>query len=62
MVKFIRLMREEGGATAIEYALIATFVSLAAIFAMSALGGTLSGMFNVLTTTLDTALKAVGLI
>lgn len=62
MAEFIRLMHEEGGATAIEYALIATFVSIAAVFAMSALGITLANMFGFLANTLDNALTAVGLI
>ncbi len=58
----IGLTDDEGRATAVEYALIATFVSIAAVFGMSALGITLTNMFSFLAKTLDNALKAVGLI
>lgn len=58
----IRLKDDEGGATAVEYALIATFVSIAAIFGMSALGITLSNLFSMLGDTIDNALRAAGLI
>jgi len=61
MFGLIGLMRDEGAATAIEYALIATFVSIAAIFAMSALGIRLSNMFTFVSSILDDALAAVGL-
>lgn len=40
------LVRDEQGATAIEYGLIAALIAVAAITAMSALGTTLSGTFN----------------
>lgn len=61
MIDPIGLMRDEGAATAIEYALIATFVSIAAIYAMSALGITLGNMFSFVAIILDDALEAVGL-
>lgn len=61
MIGLISLMRDEGAATAIEYALIATFVSIAAIYAMSALGITLGNMFSFVAIILDDALEAVGL-
>jgi pilus assembly protein Flp/PilA len=61
MSKIINFLYDESGATAVEYALIATFVSIAAIFGMSALGTSLSGMFSYISGVLDDALAAVGL-
>ena len=43
---FNKLARDEQGATAIEYGLIAALIAVAAITAMSSLGGTLSNTFN----------------
>jgi pilus assembly protein Flp/PilA len=43
---FKSLMLDESGATAIEYGLIASLVSVAAIGAMSAMGTSLEQMFN----------------
>ncbi len=44
---FIRKLRKnEKGATAIEYGLIAALVAVAAIGAMNALGGAVSGAFQ----------------
>lgn len=43
---FADLLRNESGATAIEYGLIAALIAVAAIAAMSALGTKLSGTFN----------------
>jgi len=46
-MKVIRkFLKNESGATAIEYGLIAALVSIAAIGAMSAMGDQLSGAFN----------------
>lgn len=54
MFKVIRnLKKDNSGATAIEYGLIAALVSVAAILAMQALGTSLSGMFNAVSTSLD---------
>ncbi len=50
-----KFLRDESGATAIEYGLIAALVSIAAIAAMGALGNSLSGMFNTVASELDTA-------
>jgi pilus assembly protein Flp/PilA len=41
-----RLLREERGATAIEYALIASLIAVAIVGAVIALGGSVSGLFN----------------
>lgn len=43
---FDKLIRDEAGATAIEYGLIAALIAVAAIGAMSALGSNLKGTFN----------------
>jgi pilus assembly protein Flp/PilA len=51
-----RFVKDESGATAIEYALIAAGIALAIIAAVQGLGTTLSGKF----TTIDTKLKAAG--
>lgn len=46
-MKFInKLLRDEAGATAIEYGLIAALISVAAIAAMQGLGGQLTKTFN----------------
>jgi pilus assembly protein Flp/PilA len=43
---FKSFVRDENGATMIEYGLIAALVSVAAIVALGSLGTTLSGMFT----------------
>ena len=43
---FNKLARDEQGATAIEYGLIAALIAVAAITAMGALGNTLSDTFD----------------
>ena len=46
-MKFMnKLLRDEAGATAIEYGLIAALIAVAAITAMSSLGGQLSTTFT----------------
>lgn len=55
-MKFIKkLRRNEEGATAIEYGLIAALIAVAAITAMQGLGTQLSGTFNKVSTELSTA-------
>ena len=46
MRKLTNLLKDESGATAIEYGLIAALISVAAIAAMSSLGGNLSKTFS----------------
>ena len=46
MTFFKSLVRDEQGATAIEYGLIAALIAVAAITTMTNLGTTLSGTFN----------------
>jgi len=46
MVKFLKLIRNEEGATAIEYGLIAALIAVAAIGAMQGIGNKLNTTFN----------------
>ncbi len=50
-----KFLRDESGATAIEYGLIAALVSVAAITALTAMGDSLSSMFNAVSSELDNA-------
>ncbi|MEL6486169.1 MAG: Flp family type IVb pilin [Pseudomonadota bacterium] len=50
-----KLARDEQGATAIEYGLIAALIAVAAITAMQSLGSSLSDTFDGVASTLDTA-------
>jgi len=50
-----RLLGNERGATAIEYALIASLISVAAIVSFETLGGTIDGRYNSIGETLDEA-------
>ena len=52
MAKFLQLIRNEKGATAIEYGLIAALISVAAIGALSAVGTNLSAKFDTVSTKL----------
>ena len=46
MSKFLKLMRNTKGATAIEYGLIAALIAVAAITAMTSVGTKLGATFN----------------
>jgi len=46
MAKFMKLFRNEEGATAIEYGLIAALIAVAAIGAMQCIGNKLNTTFN----------------
>ena len=48
-----RFMNDESGATAIEYGLIAALIAVGIIVAATTLGGTLSGLFNKISTKLN---------
>lgn len=52
------LLRDESGATAIEYGLIAALVSVAAIGALQAMGGSLNTIFSSVSDTLDSAVNS----
>jgi pilus assembly protein Flp/PilA len=46
MSKFLKLIKNEKGATAIEYGLIAALIAVAAIGAMQGIGNKLNSTFN----------------
>ncbi|MGB3812322.1 MAG: Flp family type IVb pilin [Shinella sp.] len=50
-----RLMKDESGATAIEYGLIAALISVALIAGATTLGGTLNETFGALSNKMDEA-------
>ncbi len=56
LTRIITFFRDDSGATAIEYGLIAALVSVAAIAALTAMGGSLTTIF----TAVDTSLTAAG--
>lgn len=59
MINVIRkLIKDESGATAIEYGLIAALVSVAAVAALTTLGESLQTMFGMVSTTLDDAVAS----
>ena len=55
MTFFKNMIRDEQGATAIEYGLIAALIAVAAITAMQSLGNELSTTFNNVKTELEDA-------
>ena len=50
-----KFVRDESGATAIEYGLIAALVSVAGVTALGNMGSSLASMFSIVSTTLDGA-------
>jgi len=46
MTKFLKLIKSDKGATAIEYGLIAALIAVAAIAAMANIGSELGSTFN----------------
>ena len=53
-MKFLtKLRRDEAGATAIEYGLIAALIAVAAIGGMTAIGGSLQTKFKAVSTELE---------
>ena len=52
---FTKLLRDEQGATAIEYGLIAALIAVAAITAMQSLGSELNTTFTTVSTELSSA-------
>lgn len=58
-MKFInKLIRDEAGATAIEYGLIAALIAVAAIAAMQGLGSQLTSTFNTTSSAMKTGSSA----
>jgi pilus assembly protein Flp/PilA len=55
MAKFLKLIRNEEGATAIEYGLIAALIAVAAITALTRVGGSLQTTFNSVGASLENA-------
>ena len=53
MAKFLKLIRNDEGATAIEYGLIAALIAVAAIGAMTSIGSSLSNTFSNVSSSLD---------
>jgi pilus assembly protein Flp/PilA len=54
----MKLLKDESGATAIEYGLIAALVSVAGIFALTAMGTSLRTMFESVSTALNGAVAS----
>lgn len=55
MTDLKEMLQDNSGATAIEYGLIAALISVAAIVAMTAIGGSLDTLFTTVSDELDTA-------
>ena len=56
MSKFMtRFMKDESGATAIEYGLIAALIAVVLVGALQAVGGSLKGAFEKISSEIDTA-------
>jgi pilus assembly protein Flp/PilA len=53
LAKFSKLMRDESGATAIEYGLIAALIAVVIIGALTTVGKNLSTVFNNVATKLS---------
>lgn len=53
-----RFIKDESGATAIEYGLIAALIAVAIISALKLVGGSLTGTFTGISTALDAAKPA----
>lgn len=60
MRSFVKLLKDESGATAIEYGLIAALVSVAAIGVLGQMGTSLRGIFGVVSTELNKAATTAG--
>jgi pilus assembly protein Flp/PilA len=55
MTIFARLIKDESGATAIEYGLIASLIAVAIIAGASTLGNNVSASFNFIATKMKTS-------
>ena len=55
MSKLVRFVKDESGATAIEYGLIAALIAVGIIAAATTLGNSLSSLFGRISTQLNTA-------
>ena len=52
MRHFMRLIKDQNGATAIEYGLIASLIAVAIVGILATVGTNLSGVFNTIATNL----------
>jgi pilus assembly protein Flp/PilA len=57
---FARFVKDESGATAIEYGLIAALISVGIIAAATTLGTNIGSVFNSIGNSLENALPAAG--
>jgi pilus assembly protein Flp/PilA len=57
---WVRFANDETGVTAIEYGLIAAGIAVAALVAIQAVGTSLSGLFNTVSTTVSGAVGGGG--
>ncbi len=57
LTKLMLFLKDDSGATAIEYGLIAALVSVAAIGALTAMGQSLNAMFGTVSSALNTAVS-----
>lgn len=55
---FKKFLKDESGATAIEYGLIAALVSVAGIVALESMGGSLSALFSDVSSKMQTGAAA----
>ena len=55
LTNFMLFLKDDSGATAIEYGLIAALIAVAAIAAMTAVGTSLTSIFNTVASELSTA-------
>jgi pilus assembly protein Flp/PilA len=55
MTKFMQFMRDDSGATAIEYGLIAALIAVVIIAAVELVGGNLQNTFNTVASNLPDA-------
>ncbi len=57
LTKLMFFLKDDSGATAIEYGLIAALVSVAAIGALTAMGQSLNSLFGTVSSALTTAVS-----
>ncbi len=55
LTNLMLFLKDDSGATAIEYGLIAALIAVAAIASMTAVGNSLTGIFNTVAGELSTA-------
>ena len=55
MTRFARLLRDDSGATAIEYGLLVALLSIGAIFALTTSGQEIGSVFNTVGDSIDNA-------